>query len=420
MRSGEEACSLNVRLTLSSIPPLFATIHSTQHSARRRLLSNIYSKSYLQNSTDIASFTSHILIQNVLPKIATSAANSSSIDVLRLNTAYSMDVMAAYELGSAYRTDFLTDDAAYTSFITAFAAVKSGYFWAGFMPYIVKVLGCIGINLVPQETVRSQSEIEDMCWKLCSRVHDAAETNSRVPTSTAPVVYAQLSSALEKGPTPLVPSSTNGSDFARQSVASEMLDHLLAGHETSGIALTYTMYELSMHPALQTALRAELRTVYPSLAFPLPISERSAFGNSAGAIPPSVIPRALDALPFLNAVLYETLRLYSPGAAGLPRVVARGGAIVDGYVLPEGIVAHAAAYSVHRHEAVFERPEEWLPERWMGERKRETKDWFWAFASGSRGCIGKDFAMQGKGLSYFVSHLHLLSNVVKESGQVTL
>jgi unspecific monooxygenase len=65
-------------------------------------------------------------------------------------------------------------------------------------------------------------------------------------------------------------------------------------------------------------------------------------------------------------------------------------------MLPEGVVAHAAPYSVHRNEEVFERAEEWLPERWMGERKKEVEEWFWTFSSGSRGCIGKAFAIQGR------------------------
>ena len=210
------------------------------------------------------------------------------------------------------------------------------------------------------------------------------ETDSLVPTSTAPVVYTQLSSSLARGMEKAPPAPGNGLEFLRKSIASDMLDHLIAGHETTGIALTYTMYELSMHPAFQISLRAELRSINPPLTFPSPAS-----------VPPSALPRALDALPLLNAALYETLRLYPPGAAGQPRVVPCGGAKLSGFTLPEGVVAHAAPYSVHRHEEVFERAEEWIPERWMGERKKEVEEWFWTFGSGSRGCIGKAFAVQG-------------------------
>jgi unspecific monooxygenase len=240
--------------------------------------------------------------------------------------------------------------------------------------------------------MEGQAYMEEKCWKLCSSLQTATETNSFSSSSTEPVVYSQLYSALERTleKTPLSPA--RGPDFLRKSVASDMLDHMIAGYESSGIALAYTMYELCMHPEYQTSLRAELRSVDPPLMFPISAKD-NAFSASSS---PSALPKALDSLPLLNAALYETLRLYPPGAAGQPRVVPPGGAVLCGYPLPEGVVAHAAAYSVHRNEEVFERAEEWLPERWMGEKKEEVKNWFWAFGSGSRGCTGKEFALQGE------------------------
>lgn len=308
-----------------------------------------------------------------------------------------MDTMSAYEFGSAYGTDFLNDEAECARFLASFAAVKNGFFWAGRLPSLTQNLGRIGINLVPQDAMAGQAFMEDMCWKLCSRVHNAMETDSLLPlpASTAPVVYSQLSSSLARSMEKAPSSPANGPDFIRQSVASDMLDQLIAGHETSGIALTYAMYELSMHQDFQTTLRAELRSINPSFTFPPQASGPSAL-SSTTSVPPSAVPRILDALPLLNATLYETLRLYPPGAAGQPRVAPRGGAKLHGFVLPEGVVAHAAPYSVHRNEEVFERPEEWLPERWMGKRKKEVAEWFWAFGSGSTGCIGKAFAVQGR------------------------
>ena len=56
------------------------------------------------------------------------------------------------------------------------------------------------------------------------------------------------------------------------------------------------------------------------------------------------------------------------------------------------VVIHAAPYSVHRNEDVFERAEEWSPERRIGERKEQVTEWFWSFGSVSRSCIGKAFA----------------------------
>ena len=82
----------------------------------------------------------------------------------------------------------------------------------------------------------------------------------------------------------------------RLSIASEMIDHLAAGHETSAITLTYLSWQLSLNIPLQDALRAELLALEPNML--LQSSE------SPGSIPN---PRDLDSLPLLHAVLMETL-----------------------------------------------------------------------------------------------------------------
>jgi hypothetical protein len=64
-------------------------------------------------------------------------------------------------------------------------------------------------------------------------------------------------------------------------IASEMLDHILAGHETTAITLTYVMYELSCQPSLQSKLRAEVRTLSPRLNYPTNIPEDLFVGSAA-------------------------------------------------------------------------------------------------------------------------------------------
>jgi len=163
-------------------------------------MANIYSKSFLQNSLDISNFNTRILTEGILPKIAASATNGSSLDVLRLGYAYGMDVMSAYEFGNDYGTNFLSDDEALTGFLGAFTAVKNGFFWAGRLPTMTQTLQRIGINLVPQDAMDGQAYMEEMCWKLCSRLQTATETNTISPSSTKPVVYSQLYTTLEKKP----------------------------------------------------------------------------------------------------------------------------------------------------------------------------------------------------------------------------
>ena len=107
----------------------------------------------------------------------------------------------------------------------------------------------------------------------------------------------------------------------------------------------------------------------------------------------------MGALPILDAMVKETLRLYPPVAGCQPRVTNRMmvlGPIGYQVTVPPGVTVHAQAWTIHRKEAVFKAPEEWRPERWLDcspERRREMESWYWAFGSGSRRCLGENLAL---------------------------
>ncbi len=75
----------------------------------------------------------------------------------------------------------------------------------------------------------------------------------------------------------------------------------------------------------------------------------------------------LSALPLLNAVVWETLRLFPPTPGGLQRVVPRGGARVAGVSnwLPPHTTLSVQAYTAQRDASVFRQPHAWQPWRWI-------------------------------------------------------
>lgn len=139
--------------------------------------------------------------------------------------------------------------------------------------------------------------IERWCLSLCRKMEGNDAPND-VNVDTNPVVYDQLRASLEKEQ-----NNPRSLEFA---VASELLDHLVAGHETSGITFTYMMWELSRHPQLQHELRQELLTLTPTLEYPFYTR------NAEGSLPTFPSPSAIDSLPLLDAMVRETLRLYPP------------------------------------------------------------------------------------------------------------
>lgn len=66
----------------------------------------------------------------------------------------------------------------------------------------------------------------------------------------------------------------------------------------------------------------------------------------------------LEALPFLNATIDETLRLYGASPGSLPRMIPKGGAQLGDYFVPEGFTVSTQSYSLHRDSKLFSNPEQ--------------------------------------------------------------
>ncbi len=162
-----------------------------------------------------------------------------------------------------------------------------------------------------------------------------------------------------------------GERMDNRQLRDEVMTLLLAGHETTANALTWTWYLLSKHPDAAQKLRAELDLVL------------------RGRTP------TMDDLPNLNytrMVIEETLRLYPP-AWGVTRMAINDDEI-GGYRLPARSVVGFSMYSMHRHPDYWENPEQFDPERFTPERSANRPRYaYFPFGGGPRQCIGNSFAM---------------------------
>lgn len=96
-------------------------------------------------------------------------------------------------------------------------------------------------------------------------------------------------------------------------------------------------------------------------------------------------------LPYLDAVILEGLRCTPAIPMSLPRYVPNEGRTIDGYFIPGKTIVSSQAYSTHRIDhTVFPEPDRFNPDRWLEESgDAERKRLFFAFASGGRGCVGR-------------------------------
>jgi cytochrome P450 len=158
----------------------------------------------------------------------------------------------------------------------------------------------------------------------------------------------------------------NSKAFSQIQTAAECMDHMAAGIDTTGDALCFLMYQLSL---------PESRHVQEKLT--------EEFRNQAG--------KSLDELVYLDAVMKEGLRCFPPIPMSQPRYVPEGGKLIDGYFIPARAIVSAQAWSVHQlNEDVYPNGNQFLPERWLDDQKSSKMNkLFFAFGLGARGCTGR-------------------------------
>jgi len=145
-----------------------------------------------------------------------------------------------------------------------------------------------------------------------------------------------------------------------------------AGSDSTGVTLMVTAHYVLQNPQVRQRLEAELREAWPVL---------------------EEIPRyeVLEKLPYLAAVTKEGLRMF-PGIIAHPRVVPREGAVISGKFIPGGTVVGQSFTYVHRSPLIYERPEEFLPDRWLGPNAKACDAALSVFSKGPRSCFGVNLA----------------------------
>lgn len=101
----------------------------------------------------------------------------------------------------------------------------------------------------------------------------------------------------------------------------------------------------------------------------------------------------IQALPYLSAVIKETLRISMANPTRLPHVVPEGGWTFKSTRFPAGTYVGCSAYELHFNEQVFPNPLSFQPERWLEENiNPDAMKSFFAFGAGARACIARNLA----------------------------
>jgi cytochrome P450 len=159
---------------------------------------------------------------------------------------------------------------------------------------------------------------------------------------------------------------SDGSGLSEQEIRDEIATFMVAGHETTAMALTWSLALLSAYPRARQRVEDEVDAV---------------LGDG---------PADPEKLPWTTAVISEAMRLYPP-AWTLERT-----AIADddvcGTPVPAGSMVAVLPYLIHRNPAVWPNPAGFDPGRFLPGAPDRHRYAFIPFGGGKRGCIGAGFA----------------------------
>jgi len=179
----------------------------------------------------------------------------------------------------------------------------------------------------------------------------------------------------------------NGSiSFGRddmENMTSQLKTFYFAGHDTTATTIAWAYWLLVQHPKSLERAREEVVSSLGKYWV-----EDAVLGKKLR----TTTYEKLQQCEYLDAVARETLRLFPPAAS--TRYAVDSNANAEGFLLGHSIV-HLNVYAIQRDPDIWEEPNKFMPERFLGEdgKKRAASFSFLPFSKGSRDCIGKYFAL---------------------------
>jgi cytochrome P450 len=174
-----------------------------------------------------------------------------------------------------------------------------------------------------------------------------------------------------------------GEGMSVKQLVDEIKVLFIAGHETTANALTFTLHLLGLNTEIQEKVLEEILAI------------ESQTDN---------IVEQLQRMTYTNAVLNEAMRLYPPAWITDRENVEDDN--LAGYNIKKGTLIGVSFYELHRNPKYWENPEKFIPERFLGEQKKQSMQYFYPFGAGPRMCIGAGFAIYEMCLT--------ISNLVKK------
>ncbi|KAI1745270.1 cytochrome P450 [Xylaria scruposa] len=167
-----------------------------------------------------------------------------------------------------------------------------------------------------------------------------------------------------------------GEPLGFQELTAEALTQLIAGSDTTSNSSCALLYYVARTPGVLKKLQEELDAAIPNNSTKVPDYE------------------SVRNLPYLEAVINETLRIHSTSGIGLPRQIPQDspGVQIHGHYFPPGTVLSVPTYTIHHSKDIWGTDaDDFRPERWAEATPRQ-RNAFIPFSYGPRSCVGRNVA----------------------------
>ncbi|PYI11789.1 cytochrome P450 family protein [Aspergillus sclerotiicarbonarius CBS 121057] len=333
---------------------LFAERNEIIHGAQRRLVNNVYSMSSLK---DFESGVDSVVERFMQCMVR--LGSETTVDMGKWMQLFAFDVIGEITFSKTF--GFLengTDGGAFQQIENALRSAS----WVGQVPwlywvhdYLTPIIGSHLAITARHGTIRQIA---------------AREVTSRKEGKQHPGEKRDLLAKL------FDVQNKKDKQMSDNDVLSMAASNVFAGSDTTAISLRSIIYYLLKSHECLSKLRDE-------------IEDRKCQGRLSD---PVRLEEAND-MPYLQACMYEALRLHPAVGMNLPRVVPKEGIVIDGCFLPGGTTVGVNPWVVHRDPSVFgDDVEAFRPERWLAEKTGDMKRYFFAFGGGARLCIGKNIS----------------------------
>ncbi|KAK4223161.1 cytochrome P450 [Podospora fimiseda] len=328
------------------------------HRRRRNALNSFFSVASIRRLDIVMKeYTEKML--NRMEKI--SKSNNQVLQFHHMFKACASDVITIYAFGECFGFMELED------FGWSFFESTDEFFFLTHLFFLIPGLVQIAQNApawILKKIIPALGELRDRQDWWLNKVRE-------IRTSPNP---ERVKSTIFEG---IINSPLPASEKEDQRLASEAQLVVFAGEGTTAYSLTCALYHLLDNPTDLATLKAELK---------------------ASNLDPTKIPSINDveALPFLNAVIQEAVRLHPGVMARQVRISPETPILYTDkqsgkdYVIPPGTITSMSPLDTHMNESAFENAYAFKPERWI-ENPLLTR-YFHGFSKGTRGCVGMTLA----------------------------